>query len=128
MVKQPLAATQIYNAEDRPQGADYQLYEKDRALAIDAICGEICNGPGLREAVVVSHLHGQSWLVADLHNRNIMRDRNDTPTIIDALIGPVTPAAHERLPWLARHAAAARTWRQTGEKPPWKPLFELKLS
>ena len=116
IVKQPYAATQIYNSDQRPQGEIYQLYEQDRAQSIAAICGEICNGPGLREAVVVSWLNGHAWLVADLHNRNIMRDQNDAPTIIDALIGPVTPAAYLKLRWLQDQVADAKAWRSSGKR------------
>ena len=29
------------------------------------------------------------WLVGDLHERNIMRDANGTPTIINALVGAI---------------------------------------
>lgn len=116
IVKQPYASTQIYNSEERPRGEIYQLYEKDRAQAIAAICGEVCNGPGLRESVVVSWLNGQAWLVADLHNRNIMRDQNQAPTIIDALIGPVTPAAYLKLQWLQAQVADAKAWRSSGKR------------
>ena len=116
IVKQPYAVTQIYNSDQRPQGEIYQLYEQDRAQSMAAICGEICHGPGLREAVVVSWLNGHAWLVADLHNRNIMRDQNDAPTIIDALIGPVTPAAYLKLRWLQDQVADAKAWRSSGKR------------
>ena len=102
--------------ETRKKIEIYQLYEQDRAQSMAAICGEICHGPGLREAVVVSWLNGHAWLVADLHNRNIMRDQHDAPTIIDALIGPVTPAAYLKLRWLQDQVADAKGWRSSGKR------------
>jgi hypothetical protein len=39
-------------------------------------------------------------LVSDLHERNIMRDRDGNPTIIDALIGPISHGSRQRLAWL----------------------------
>lgn len=116
IVKQPYAATQLYNSDGRPQGEVYRIYEEDRAQAIAAICGEVCNGPGLREPVVVSWLNGHAWLIADLHNRNIMRDQNGAPTIIDALTGPVTPAAYVKLHWLQAQVADAKAWRNSGKR------------
>ncbi len=45
-------------------------------------------------------LNSQGWLISDLHDRNIMRDREGNPTIIDALIGPIPPTALRKLAWL----------------------------
>jgi hypothetical protein len=61
-------------------------------------------------------LNGHAWLVADLHNRNIMRDHIDAPTIIDALIGPVTPGAYLKLRWLQAQVADAKAWRLSGNR------------
>jgi hypothetical protein len=36
----------------------------------------------------------------DLHERNIMRDRDGHPTIIDALLGSVSHASKRHLAWL----------------------------
>ena len=64
----------------------------------------------------LGQLEIDAWLVADLHNRNIMRDQADAPTIIDALIGPVTPAAFIKLQWLQAQVADAKAWRLSGQR------------
>ena len=46
-----------------------------------------------------------------------MRNREDEPTIIDALIGPVTPLALKELPWLRHAVEDAKAWRLTGSLP-----------
>lgn len=108
IVKQPWAVPQPYNTPGRPEMDACRLYETDRAAAINAIRAEICRGPGLREPVVVGFIEGQAWLIADLHHRNIMRDQEGNPAIIDALTGLVTPRAHQMLPWLADAVADAK--------------------
>ncbi len=65
---------------------------------------------------MVSWLNGHAWLIADLHNRNIMRDQEGSPTIIDALTGPVTPAAYVKLLWLQALVAGSKAWRLSGER------------
>lgn len=117
IVKQPLALLQIYNRDERPFKDAYEYYLEDRDKAIAAICGQICKGHGLRDAVVVGWLHGHSWLISDLHHRNIMREENGAPTIIDALIGPVPGAAQEKLKWLREAVDDAKSWRNTGVRP-----------
>lgn len=117
IAKQPFATSQCYNQEERPYGEDYEAYLKDREHAIVSICGKICRGHGLRNPIVVSWLEGSAWLISDLHHRNIMRDASDAPTIIDALIAPVTIAALEKLGWLREIIADVKTWRQKGEQP-----------
>lgn len=112
IVKQPWALPQPYNTPGRPEKDAYRLYETDRTSAIQAIRAEVCRGQELRESVVVGFIDGQAWLIADLHHRNIMRDADGNPTIIDALIGPVSPRAHQLLPWLAEAVANARAWRE----------------
>jgi hypothetical protein len=83
IVKQPLA----FRMED---------YEKDRSSSITAIKGIPLVGP-FRKRTAVLWLREQAWLVGDLHERNIMRDSLGRPTIIDALIGTIIPAAVKSL-------------------------------
>lgn len=66
----------------------------------------------LRTRVWVIWLADQAWLVGDLHERNIMRDADGRPTIIDALIGPVPPLALRQLHWLREAVEDAEALRQ----------------
>ena len=87
VAKQPLAL---------PMGE----YYADKKQAIQSVRGIIPNATGLRRNVVVVWLWEQGWLIDDLHERNIMRSGEGEPTIIDALVGPVTPMAFRKLKWL----------------------------
>ncbi|RYD81093.1 MAG: hypothetical protein EOP84_11500 [Verrucomicrobiaceae bacterium] len=85
-------------------------FEPDRQIAVSQIRGVIpeFTGPGLRHTVVVMWLEGRAWLVGDLHERNIMRDQD----VIDALIGPVPPAAVKELRWLREAVEDAQALRE----------------
>ncbi|MES2705106.1 MAG: hypothetical protein V4726_00755 [Verrucomicrobiota bacterium] len=126
IVKQAYAFSQSYNTPGRPETDAYRLFETDRTAAVNAVRAEICRGPELRESVVVGFVDGQAWLVADLHHRNVMRDADGAATIIDALTGPVTPRAREKLPWLAEAVANARAWRENLPRPvkSWQEDFQ----
>jgi hypothetical protein len=75
-------------------------YQKDREQATRAVAGIVPPFTNLVRQVAVISLNSEAWLISDLHHRNIMRDREGNPTIIDALIGPVPPAARRKLAWL----------------------------
>ena len=51
-----------------------------------------------------------------------MRDFAGRPTIIDALTGPVPPAACQALPALARAVTDAAAWSRTGQRPVHDPF------
>lgn len=87
IAKQPLAGAMVNFLEDRD-------------IATCFIHGVNPEGTGLRQRVTVIWLNEQPWLVSDLHERNIMRDLDGHPTIIDALIGPVPLLALKQLAWL----------------------------
>ena len=87
-------------------------FETDRDIAISAIRGITPSFTGLRRTVVVVWVAQRAWLVSDLHDRNIMRDADGNPTIIDALIGPVPPEAVRRLKWLRDAVEDARALRE----------------
>ena len=89
-------------------------FKADREMAVSEIRGIIpeFTGPGLRHTVVVMWLENRAWLVGDLHERNIMRDQDGTPTIIDALIGPVPHAALKELRWLREATEDAQALRE----------------
>jgi hypothetical protein len=87
-------------------------FETDRKAAVSEIQGIIPEYTGLRQTVIVAWLNQRAWLVADLHERNIMRDQDGTPTIIDALIGPVPSVAFKELRWLREATEDAEALRE----------------
>jgi hypothetical protein len=95
-----LSDTGEYLIAKQPLAQEARHFEKDRAIAIEAVLGEVPLFSGLTRTVAIIHVNGTPWLVSDLHNRNIMRDREGHPTIIDALTGPVPDTALRKLAWL----------------------------
>ena len=116
IVKQPAATPRSYSSVFG-QLNDVQMleFEQDREAAIRAIKGVACVCPGVRQTTAVCELHGQSWFVTDLHNRNIMFGGDGGPTIIDALIGAVPVGAIELYCTLGDTVRRARDWRVTGK-------------
>jgi len=80
---------------------------------------------GLRVAVCVVWHSEQAWLVGDLHERNIMRDGDGIPTIIDALIGPVSPLAMRKLRWLREASEDAEALRHDLPLPERKLFYDI---
>lgn len=98
-------------------------YMADREVAISRILGVVHPVTGLRRMVVVIWLNHRPWLVSDLHPGNIMRDREGSPTIIDALTGPVPPEAMRRLQWLREAVEDAQALRE-GRMPEKRKRFD----
>lgn len=114
-----------YLIAKQPFAFPYKDYQEDRAAATDALCGIVPPFTNMQRQVAVIWLNDQGWLVSDLHVRNIMRDRDGNPTIIDALIGPVLSSARRKLAWLnhaledaeaLRHGHQPRKRLQFGEE------------
>jgi len=97
-------------------------YNADKRMAIAAVKGIVPEATGLRRNVVVVWLWEQAWLIDDLHERNIMRSAEGEPTIIDALVGAVTPLAFRKLSWLRNACEDARCLRH-GEPLPRRQGF-----
>ena len=62
-------------------------FESDRKKALTAMKAVQFSFSGLRHFGAVVWILDRAWLVADLHDRNIMRDAEGKPTVIDALTG-----------------------------------------
>lgn len=109
-----LSASGDYLIAKQPWAYPRGDFKSDRQIAVSEIRGIIpeFTGPGLRHTVVVMWLEDRAWLVGDLHERNIMRDQDGKPTIIDALIGPVPPAALKELRWLREATEDAQALRE----------------
>lgn len=100
-----------YLIAKQPVALPMQDYQADKKDAIDAIKGIVPEASGLRRNVVVISLYEQFWLIDDLHERNIMRSIENQPTIIDALVGSVTPLALRKLNWLRNACEDSRCLR-----------------
>lgn len=107
-----------YLIAKQPQAFPFENFRSDLAAAEAAMSGIVPIGGGLRQHLFVTVIDGTPWLVGDLHERNIMRDVNGTPTIIDALVGEVSLTARRELDWLDAACAEARVFRETGTRPP----------
>lgn len=101
----------------QPMAYPWADFHADREIAEEIMRGILPMGGGLRQRVFVSCIDEVYWLVGDLHERNIMRDRDGRPVVIDALAGKVTPQARKKLSWLRRACDDARSFRETGRRP-----------
>ena len=116
IAKQPLA----FPMADTPEGCKAVL-EAHRESVLKAICAVTPQAP-LRRSVSVLWIQETAWLVSDLHVNNIMLDHRGRPTIIDALVGTVTPAAIRKFGWLRNAVEDAKSLRE-GRMPPVRPVF-----
>lgn len=66
-------------------------FEEARVRAIDAMMGFHVRKVRLEKMVVALWVDGQPMLMSDLHRGNIMTDLDGRPTVIDALLGSVSP-------------------------------------
>lgn len=107
-----------YLIAKQPQAFSFEDFRSDLAAAEAAMCGIVPIGGGLRQHLFVTVIEGAPWLVGDLHERNIMRDVNGNPTIIDALVGQITQTSRRELPWLDAACREALQFRKTGIRPP----------
>lgn len=107
-----------YLIAKQPWAFPFEDFRTDLARAEEAMCGIVPVGGGLRQHLFVTSVDGVEWLVGDLHERNIMRDVNGCPTIIDALVAKVTASERRDLPWLDAACDEARKYRETGVRPP----------
>ena len=111
-----LSANGDYLIAKQPLAFPYRNYQEDRAIATKAVGGIVPPFTNLERQVAVIWLNSKGWLISDLHLRNIMRDREGNPTIIDALIGPVPPNALRKLAWL-RDAVEDAEFVRRGHEP-----------
>ena len=114
-----------YLIAKQPQASPFEDFRADLACAEAAMCGVVPLGGGLRQHLFVTTIDSVPWLVGDLHERNIMRNVNGNPTIIDALVGEVTLSARRELGWLDAACEEATTFRGSGVRQPgWDETVE----
>jgi hypothetical protein len=112
-----LAETGDYLIAKQPLAFDFEDYHRDLKFAIARMKGIFPRQCHFRKEVVVVWCEDEAWLVGDLHRRNIMRDSNCRPCVIDALIGEITPMAMQLIPSLKNVIQDAKTYAVTGRKP-----------
>ena len=94
----------------QPLAAPFKDFEPDRESALQRIKA-IPNKTRFRRQTWILWEHGTSWILSDLHRGNIMRDAQDEPTIIDALLSPLPPEIVRSNRFLTEHVEDARTLR-----------------
>lgn len=109
IVKQPLCLPLLSFATDR----------KCAAEKIHAVVPKRSIGREVR----VFWLDGQAWCIGDLHENNIMRELDGSPTIIDALICPLQPVYYRQESFLQAAVRRARDLRE-GRTPASDDPFE----
>lgn len=92
-------------------------YVEDRSIAEHRFRAVTPVGGGLRQRAIVSRIEEEFWMIGDLHERNIMRDADNEPVIIDALVGWVSPEVRSRLQWLDQACTDAEVFRLTDSPP-----------
>jgi hypothetical protein len=97
VVKQPLASA-------------YLDFEADRQTAVNTIHAVPCKARFKRQTWILWE-HETAWIMSDLHYGNIMRDAQDQPTIIDALLAPLPPELIKSSRLLTEHVEDARALR-----------------
>jgi len=83
----------------QPFALPYVDFKNDRKNAVEAIKAVVPSFTRLNREIGVFWLREQAWMICDLHNGNIMRNRENKPTIIDALIGRLPTAVSGKVNW-----------------------------
>lgn len=112
-----LASTGDYLLAKQPLAYPFEDFHSDREMAESMMKGIVPIGGGLRQRVIVSHVESRPWMIGDLHERNIMRDSSGRPTIIDALLGKITPRAQREHQWLSKACSDAKIFRESNRRP-----------
>ena len=112
-----------YLIAKQPLAGPYEDFEKDQQTAIQAIKGTSLSSQGIRGSAILIWIHGQAWVVSDLHVGNIMRDAEGRPTIIDALTGAVPPLAFDQIRQVREAVQDAKDLRE-GRAPQTRMRFE----
>ncbi|TDU66633.1 hypothetical protein EI77_03728 [Prosthecobacter fusiformis] len=108
-----LAATGDYLIAKQPLCQPFANLEEDRRTAAESIKA-VMTSCFLGREVRVFWADGRAWCLGDLHQGNIMREVDGTPTIIDALIGALPPNVIRSLAALQTAIHRSRLWWETG--------------
>ena len=111
-----IAETGDYLIAKQPLAFPMADFEEDRKVAVERMRAIVPSQCHFRQMAALVWSDSDAWMVADLHKRNIMRDSLGKPTVIDALIGSIPPAAVQKS-GLNQPIRDAQTYRLTGKKP-----------
>ncbi len=100
----------------QPLAQPHQNLEQDRIDAL-SLMKAIPNKAKFRRQSWILWENDASWLISDLHTGNIMRDAQDQPTIIDALLAPLPPELVRSNRLLSEHVEDARDLRLGHARP-----------
>jgi len=120
-----LADSGDYLIAKQPVAYPYKDFKADLQASIQEIRAIVPQRGGFRQSVAIMSVGGSPWIVGDLHKRNIMRDYLGRPTIIDALVGVISPAAMSENSWLRKTVVDAEVYRRTGKKPAYDLFDEI---
>ena len=107
----------------QPQARPFKDFVEDQRQACQKLHVIFPGRSNLKRTVGVVHGLDQSWLIADIHRGNVMRDDADEPVVIDALLGGISPKARRTLPWLEEACNDAYEFLLTNEFPK-RDLFD----
>ncbi|WP_411847105.1 hypothetical protein AAFN60_06555 [Roseibacillus persicicus] len=120
-----LAESGDYLIAKQPLAFEFKNFQNDLKIAVARLKGIFPRQCHFRKEVVVVWCEGDPWFVGDLHDRNIMRDSNSRPCVIDALVGEITPMAIQLIPWLRNAIVDAKLYSETGKKPTYDLFDEI---
>ncbi|MEO7340037.1 MAG: hypothetical protein ABI073_04105 [Luteolibacter sp.] len=106
-----LSSNGDYLIAKQPLAFPYHDYQTDRDAATEAMGGIVPPFTNLARQVAVIWLDSRAWLICDLNQHNIMRNREGNATVIDGLIGPIPPDACRKLAWLREAVEDAEAMR-----------------
>lgn len=98
-------------------------FREDQHAAVKAMNAVSPKGSYRGNELWVFYASGRAWMLSDLHSKNIMRLRDGSPTVIDALIGPLQDYYLTMTPKLNEAVKRAKALAN-GEPVPSEDLYE----
>lgn len=122
IAKQPLA--QPFGDIDNDYEAAVALIDAARPQAVETMRAVSCKAR-FKRPVWIIWCAERAWVLSDLHSRNVMKDANGKPCIIDALLSPLPPGLISTDRLLTEAVEDARSWRKTGVLPKRKAFEDV---
>lgn len=105
-----------YLIAKQPLALPYEDLAADRTAALNRMRAVACRA-SFKRPVWIMWVWDLPWVMSDLHQGNVMRDRSGTACIIDALLAPLAPQWIKTNRFLAESVEDARLFRTTGTLP-----------